>query len=560
VENHTEKLTIKQFKQTIDILNPTMDNYLYLYDLKHDYYCISENALSRFRIPAREFYNVTEIHREFVYPADFEILQESLGKICRKEEAGHDLLYRWVSKTGEPIWINCRGSVILDKDGEPEFLVGCINEVGMRQKADNISNLLGEFSLWKELESYEGKKVDGFILRFGVDNFKEINEDKGVKYGNMILRRTAECIQKVILPGQKLYRAVADEFIVLDFTGRSIETASKIYRQARKKIDQLIEENQYEVFFTISAGILKLDSKEEYCQAQVMKWSEFALNEAKKNGKNTYYIFEKAEYQKFCYKKELIHMMRQSITHDFEGFEAYFQPIIDIGRNKLYSAETLLRFHSKTGEVIPPSVFIPLLEESGLIIPVGKWVFEQAVSACEKVQEVIPDFKVSVNLSYIQVLKSNVLKEILECMEKYRLKPGSIIIELTESGLLESNTNFTNFCKGLERHNIPLALDDFGTGYSNFHYLYNLNPATIKIDRTFTLRALNNDYEYGLLQHIVNMVHSIHLRLCIEGIETENELNKISGISPDFIQGYYFGKPCPLDLFLSKFASGGNML
>jgi EAL domain-containing protein (putative c-di-GMP-specific phosphodiesterase class I) len=126
------------------------------------------------------------------------------------------------------------------------------------------------------------------------------------------------------------------------------------------------------------------------------------------------------------------------------------------------------------------------------------------------------------------VLRSDVLNDILEGIQKYQLKEGSIYIELTESGFLESNSYFINFCEGLKANGIPLALDDFGTGYSNFHYLYNLNPSTIKIDRSFTLKALKSSYEYSLLRHMVDMTHDIDLKLCIEGIETIQELNKIS--------------------------------
>ena len=199
--------------------------------------------------------------------------------------------------------------------------------------------------------------------------------------------------------------------------------------------------------------------------------------------------------------------------------------------------------------MVSPIQFIPLLEESGLIIPVGRWVLNQAMAACSEIQKRIPDFKVSVNISYIQVLKGDVLKDIVEGLERYGLKSDSIIVELTESGFLESDENYIKFCEGMREHGIPLALDDFGTGYSNFHYLYDLKPSTIKIDRSFTLKALKNDYEYGLLQHMVDMTHSIELKMCIEGIETENELDKISKIGPDYIQGYYFGRPCNLQSF-----------
>ncbi|MBO5032327.1 MAG: GGDEF and EAL domain-containing protein [Lachnospiraceae bacterium] len=546
-------MSIEQYEEVINIVNPCMDDFLYILDLKNDYYCISQSALARFPIPATRFENATATFRQFVHADDIDVLNEDVARIIKKEQDFHNLQYRWMDKEGKAVWINCRGRVLLDKEGNPEFLIGCINEIGKKQKADNVSGLLGEFSLQNEIGALGKSRLGGFILRLGIDNFKEINENKGMDYGDRILRKTAECIKAVTDKGQKLYRIVADEFIVMDFNG-SREDAQKLYKKIREQIDSFIEENGYEVFYTISAGILNLEDVTEQSYVNLMKLSEFALNKAKEFGKNTYYIYVKNDYHAFLHKRRLIHLMRQAVNHDFEGFEAYFQPIIDIKENRLCSAETLLRFHTEETGMVSPGEFIPLLEESGLIIPVGRWVLHQAMIGCSRIQKIIPDFRVSVNLSYIQVLKSDVLSEILEAKEKYGLPEGSILIELTESGFLESDANFISFCDGLRKNGIPLALDDFGTGYSNFHYLYNLNPNTIKIDRSFTLKALNSDYEYNLLQHMVEMTHSIDLKLCIEGIETKEELDRICEISPDYIQGFYFGRPSPLNKFLEDYA------
>ena len=548
-------VSIDKFLEVINIFNPCIDDYLYILDFTNDFYYISPNAIERFNLSENQFYNVNVKLKELVYPADFELLLKDMEQISNKEKDFHNLQYRWMDKKGEPVWINCRGKVLKTEEGEPELLVGCINEIGCKQKADNVSGLLGESSLQNELRAADGERLSGFILRLGIDNFKEINENRGMDYGDMVLKRTAECIQTVISPNQKLYRIVADEFVVIDLNGGRVEDAVQLYKDIQGRIDGFIEENRYEVFYTISAGILNFSAVDDQSYYNLMRYAEFSLNEAKNGGKNKYYIYSQIDYDLFQRKKDIIHIMRQAVNHDFEGFEAYFQPIMDISKNRLFSAETLLRFRTPETGVITPNEFIPLLEESNLIIPVGKWVLYQAMEACSKIQKKIPDFRISVNLSYIQVLKSNILEDILSGIEKYQLKKGSILIELTESGFLESNTFFLNFCEGLKENGIPLALDDFGTGYSNFHYLYNLNPSTIKIDRSFTMKALSNSYEYNLLQHMIDMTHSIDLKLCVEGIETKQELNKICEMGPDYIQGFYFGKPYPLEQFMTDFVN-----
>jgi len=303
----------------------------------------------------------------------------------------------------------------------------------------------------------------------------------------------------------------------------------------------------------VSAGIVGLNDIWDKSYVNFLKLSEFALSEAKLGGKNKYSIYKEDAYQAFLKQQKLIRILRHSVNNGFKGFEVYYQPIVDIKEKCLCGAEALLRFNSEETGPVSPVAFIPLLEESGLIIPVGRWVLDQALDSCKRIQSVIPDFRVSVNLSYIQVLKSDVLGEIISLMMHYGLKSGSLVIELTESGFLEMNDAFLNFCEGLRKYGIPMALDDFGTGYSNFRYLWNLNPHTLKIDRSFTLMALENEYEYNLLQHMADMTRSINTKFCIEGIETSQELTKICGIGPDYIQGFYFGKPSPYKVFCEKY-------
>ncbi len=543
---------MEEYKKFIELLRPCMDDYLYVYDIQKDMYCISKGALDRFPIPATEFGDVQKTMEAFVYPEDMPALRADLREVIQGHKDNHDIHYRWLDHKGNPIWINCRGIAIRDEGGALQYLVGCVNEIGVQQKADNVSGLLGESSLEQELKDVQEQK--GFVLRLGIDKFKEINEEKGIEYGNMILRKTAECIGRAILPDQKLFRMVADEFAVLDTTDRGIGEAKLLYEQIRNKINKFIEETGYEVFYTMSAGILDFDSMETKSFTNIMKLSEFALNKAKDAGRNQYYIFQWEDYEKFQKRKELAQIIRRAIVNDFEGFEVFFQPIVDVQDGRLVSAEALLRFRGPEGNMISPMEVIPILEESGLIIPVGRWVLHKSMEACSRIQKTIPGFRVSVNLSYIQVMKSDIVKDIAMGVREYGLQPGSITMELTESGSFEMNSaTFERFCNGLKHNGILLALDDFGTGYSNFSYLYELSPDTIKVDRSLTLKALKNDHEYRLLQHMIDMSHSVDIKFCVEGIETKEELEKISRIRPDLIQGYYFGKPCPCQEFIEQF-------
>lgn len=547
-------LTVKQICEAISTLSPCMDDYIYVYDFVHDFYYISPTAVKRFCLPDCQFHNVVETHAKFVYPADLPELQHDLRELIEGKKEFHDMLYRWVSLDNAPIWINSRGTVIRHEN-KPLYMIGCINEIGARQKADNVSGLLGIASLKNYFTQDRTLLPNGYLMRLGLDDFKEINEKHGSDYGDLILRHTAECITACLLPDQKLYRAIADEFLIVNFSERRIEDAVEQYRHIRQTIDSFIKENNYKVIYTISGGILKNDQFATASFADTMKFSAFSLNEAKRHGKNCCYIFRSEDYDKFLRKRRLSQLLRRAVTHGFDGFEAYLQPLINTDTGALYGAESLMRFTTEEFGMISPSEFIPILEETGLIIPVGKWMLNTALFFCREIIKTVPDFKISINISFVQLMKSNIIIEILNAVDRYQIPPANVIIELTESGLVEQDNRISKLWAHLKNAGIHLALDDFGTGYSNFHYFYELKPDIIKIDRSFTLRAIANDYEFKLLSLMSSMAHSMNLRICVEGIETTSELERMKGLPPDYCQGFYFGKPCPFDEFIDRFVS-----
>ena len=564
----------EQMEYIVELFNPCMDDYLYVFDLQKDCYKISKHATERFLLPGDNFDDAAKAHHTFVYSEDQSRLDDEFRRIMSGEIVFHNMHYRWLDRAGKPVWINCRGRVLNDADGKPHFLVGCINEIGQKQKADNVSGLLGESSLSAYVEQFEDGLPDGFFLRIGIDDFRDINGDFGMEYGDYILKSTADCIAENIKPSQRLYRILADEFMVVDFSGGDMEAATELYKNIRKSLDTFIEENGYKSVFTISAGAVDT-AKTSGTYENIMKLSEYALNTAEEQGKNRCYIYMQEDYDVFLRKKQITRQLHHAVNHGFEGFETYYQPIVDTKTRRLVGAEALMRFsmpeRCEDGETkkeavcvgedghdadekvhwerISPVEFIPLLEETGLIIPAGKWMLHQAISTCSRWQKYIPNFRININLSYVQVMKSRVLTEILTALRLYGLEPSAVGIELTESGYLDTNTHFQKLWDGLKKNGVLVILDDFGTGYSNLHCLGDLRPNYIKIDRSFTLKALNNQYEHDLMTQIITMTHKLDLTICVEGIETEDEFAKISELDPDYIQGFLFGKPQPAEEF-----------
>lgn len=536
-----------------------MNDYLYVMDLTHDVYFITENALNRFALPANTFSDTRNTFRSFVHSEDIDMLLADLDEIISGKKDEHNLKYRWLGVDGYPVWINCRGNLLLTAEGTPHLMFGCINEIGNSQTAaDNISGLLGESSLHERIRQLMPSLKEAMFMRLGIDEFKLVNERHGTDYGDFVLREVAACIKRSLGPGQYVYRIVSDEFMVLDLSGANYNEMNRLYHRIRSEVDDLVSREHYKAIYTISAGLVALkdtDGKQhDYTgYSETMKLSEFALSEAKTRGRNQLYFFRQEDYSAFLRKRYLNSCLSQAVSDNFRGFELNFQPLVTTKEEGLYAAEALLRFRTPADELISPIEFIPLLEESSLIIPVGRWIIRNALAFCKTMRERYPKFRVSINLSYIQLLKTALFDDIKGMLDELSLPPDCLITELTESGHLEDSAAVRSVWSKLKAIGVGIALDDFGKGYSNLTNIGNLRPSIIKIDRSFTLKALENSYEFDLLLHIIKLVHNLGLDLVVEGIETSDELARITLLKPDYIQGYYYSKPCTQKEFMNKY-------
>ena len=497
--------------------------------------------------------NVSPILQKIIYPSDYPALKEDIDKCVTGEQDVHDMEYRWFDRANKIVWINCRGVVITGNGGH-RLLFGRITELGKEAKADNITGLRREVRFKYNTEEIlrDRPQSINYIMRIGIDNFKEINEKEGVEAGDNVLRELSDCILATVDSDVDVYRLMADEFMVVDANPESNRDAVNVYNEIKNRVAETVREKEYSCFYTISAGVMQ-DHFEDKNADTILRLTEFALNEAKRNGKNQIVLFDREAYDEYLKRLDIRKQMRRDINDNFKGFQVFYQPIVSTPDYKLIGAEALLRWGCEEYGNVSPAVFIPILEESGLIIPVGKYVLWQAAQTCKKWREVLPDFHVHVNLSYVQIYKSDLLDDVDRCVEEVGIPPESLVLELTESGYIETDNRVKELFRGLKLKNFDVALDDFGTGYSNMRYLQEIEATTVKIDRSFVVQALKNDHDYNIITHIIDMVHSLGSSVCMEGIEEEDELNKMMNAKPDMIQGYYFGKPSPADLFEEQF-------
>ena len=298
------------------------------------------------------------------------------------------------------------------------------------------------------------------------------------------------------------------------------------------------------------------DSREKEYD-KLMEQVNFALHSAKLQGKNTFVLYNQKEYESYIRRLDIQECLRRAIENDFKGFELYYQPIMDVEMNTIHGAEALIRWNSEKYGFMSPVEFIPVLEESSLIIPLGRWILETALKQCQIWQGQVSDFRMNINLSFVQLQKSNMLADAEECIRRIGIDVNNVVFEVTESGEIETNQATQNVLKGFRDRSISLAIDDFGTGYSNLRYIKEKMFDLIKIDRIFIQNIMQNEYDYILVKHVTELAHSMNLMVCYEGVETEEELESVKRLRPDYIQGYYYGKPMNAAAFTKRFFQSG---
>lgn len=545
-------------KETLlEIIAKCMDDYLYVYDLQNNTIEFSESAVNRFKISDNVMNNFTNDVLQLVYEEDRKMLQEHLTAIYEGKEKVHNLHYRWLDKEDMPVWINCRGIVIDDSQGNAQYLVGCMKETGNQRRADNVTGLLGgpEFNAYMRSQKTHISK--GFLMHIGIDDFGAINSSRGAAYGNYILKSVADCIKECLSDKQKIYHLVADQYVIVDLEHSSEEYAAELKKMIDARLYKFIVSEKYEAVFSISVGVVDAATACEGYEECRKKFA-FVLKKAKKMGKNGFYIFDENDYESFLRTGKIVAELRNSVVNGFNGFEVYYQPIVDCSSERVIGAEALMRFSmtsEEDTETVSPVDFIPLLEETGLIIPAGRYILDEAAKTCCEIQQYIPDFKMNINVSYVQIMHGNVERDILDVIKKYGLQPDSICIEMTESGFMDMTPVFCRFRKVLDENHICFVIDDFGTGYSNFHCIRDMNPSYVKMDKDFTAKAMNNARDFELYKNIIPMVHSINVSICAEGIEKKEWCQKMKEMQVDYLQGYFYGRPCAKEQFIQQVVS-----
>ena len=538
-----------------------LNDFIFLVNLKDDTCSISNEFGKFIKIPSANFSDAVQTLTSIIHKDDQKLFLECIENYKDGNAPDFIIECRMLSPSGSYIPVSIRAKHIPMAEGS-SLLTGTICLKASQR--DDITGLPLESQMifdYNEARRRQGN-VSGFILAIRIEGLEHINANFGLEVGDNIFNIVAKTCAETQSDETRAYRISGNKIAMLNLGGGTATDAQALYQNLKRRIGDIEFDLDYSVVFTISAGIVAFINDLSDLK-DLIKKADFSLSMGKKSGKNNLYFFNNAEYSKHINRLDLHEKLRESVKDNFKGFEIYYQPVIDAtefdaktGGQKVHviGAEALLRWGPPNSEKLPADQVIPVLEETGLMAPVGRWILMKAFNQCHIWNQYDKNFHMSVNLSYVQIERSDILFDVECALEKTKVNPENITLEITESGYIDHDELQRLFVE-LHKLKVNIDIDDFGTGYSNLRYIQNLHANTLKLDYSFVHKAVmgkEGDSERRVIEHIINMAHDLGMKVCLEGIESEADVEILSKLKPDKFQGFFFGKPVSSYAFLDN--------
>jgi diguanylate cyclase (GGDEF)-like protein/PAS domain S-box-containing protein len=495
-----------------------------------------------------------------VHPEDRKTLGQSLRQHLNGETAQIRCQYRLRHADGSYRWMLVRGAAMRDRAGVPYRLTGLHTDITDQKQLekrllskalyDHLTGLPNRQYFRECLVTAVQRKqtqVSLFaVLCFDLDRFKIINDSLGPLVADQLLTTTAQRIRDCVPRTATIARMGGDEFAVLLDPIADENDAIAVAQCLQTQLSQPCVLNGHEVRITISIGIV-FSTLADLQPDHLLRNADIAMHRAKSLGRSRYAVFEDTMHQRAMRQLRLENDLRRAIER--QEFEVYYQPFIWLSNNRLVGFEALIRWNHPEYGFISPADFIPVAEETGLIVPIGYWVLREA---CQQMQQWLSryplqdpryQFLVSVNLSSRQFAQANLVEQIQNILESVQLPAAHLKLEITESVIMGNAKAATHMMKKLKELGIQLSIDDFGTGYSSLSYLYRLPIDTLKVDRSF-INSIDRDGEkLELVRTIVSLAWNLGMDVVAEGVETQTQLAQLRALRCEIGQGYFFSKP-----------------
>ncbi len=536
-----------------EALVASTDDYVFIGNMKTGVFRYPQEMVDEFGLPGLVVDNAAAFWGQIIHPDDEKSFLESNQEIADGRAEYHNIEYRARNAAGNWIWLRCRGKMIRGSDGEPGLFAGMITNLGKKNQIDHMTGLYNRYEFEGTIKKYMMDEKSGGmgIMILDMDAFKNVNDLYDRSFGDEVLRMTGQKIASLLPQNARIYRLDGDEFGILMANGDEAGVQS-IFARIQHQFDRQQEYNGRKYFCTISAGCAFYPQDADN-YLDLLKYANYSLEHSKRMGKNKATVFSSDLLKEKKRPLEIAELLRESIDRGFAGFSIHYQPVVNTLTGELYGAEALARWSCAKYGNVSPAEFIPILEQSGLIIPLGAWIFYHAAAQCSRWQKIRPDFHVSINLSYLQLQEGDVGAYIRSTLEELAVPPENVTLELTETYLMKEDEAVRGRLEEMQQFGLRIAMDDFGTGYSSLYSLKNVPVAVVKVDQGFVKGITSDRFNAAFIRSIAQLCHNVGKTVCLEGVETQEEYDAVKDMGIELIQGYYFSRPVPANVFEERF-------
>lgn len=504
-----------------------------------------------------------EAKYELIHPEDIDWVKTSTERYLAQEVAEYNPEYRIRRKDGTWMWVEDRGSGEWDAAGMPQRFSGTITDCTERKKFeqqmmymathDALTDLPNRTLLNDRLEhaliGNARKGLNVAVLLLDIDRFKLINDSLGHEIGDQLVRAVGQRLQQSIRPTDTLARLSGDEFVVICEDLASPQEAARVAKRLLSSMTQhfIVEGNQLNVGISVGISVSPVDSTNA---ADILRHADTAMHSAKAGGGNCYRFFVNEMNKEAVHRLTLERHLNEAVER--QQFVLHYQPKVDIQTQEVIGAEALIRWPHRTLGNISPMQFIPIAEETGLVLAIGEWVLRETLSQLclwrDRGYELVP---IAVNLSGKHIMAGGVDELILRLLKEYDIPPQLLEVEVTESVMAKMDKVLPPL-KHLREAGIGIALDDFGTGYSSLAYLRQLPISSLKIDRSFVKDVPGKPDANSIASIILDIGRQLGLKVVAEGVETKEQLEFLRQRQCDVGQGWLFYKALTPSLFQEK--------
>ncbi|MFN0277351.1 MAG: putative bifunctional diguanylate cyclase/phosphodiesterase [Pyrinomonadaceae bacterium] len=502
---------------------------------------------------------------ELLGKSTFDVLFDAEGRRTitreneqRKQGVSGQYEARIKKKSGEMIWVLISGAPVMNNEGVVTGTLGMFMDISERKRAeeqllhdafhDGLTGLANRALFMDHLrltiERCKSRHSNQYAVLFlDYDRFKVVNDSLGHAEGDELLKQIARRLERWTRTGDLVARLGGDEFVILLSEMLASDDAIQVAERIQEDLKDPFDLSGKGVFISASIGIaLSIDGFRT--AEDMLRDADIAMYSAKTNGRARYEVFNEAMRTLATTRLQLETELRQALER--REFEVHYQPIFNLVTQEIKGFEALVRWRHPDRGLIQPNDFIPAAEESGLILPLGRWILVESCRQMRVWQDSLPNAEslvISVNLSAKQFLQSDLAEQVVEALESTGLSSRSLKLEITESYLIENSDKAVKIMNRLREIGVELSLDDFGTGYSSLSYLHRLPVNSLKIDRSFVSRMSESEENSEIVRTIVKLAQNLKMDVIAEGIETAEQLDQLNELNCGFGQGYLFARP-----------------